>query len=229
VKPQTRRTRWKPKDAVSRLFTVTLILGAVVVVALNARRELIVPPDGNGFRQGMEVDGWQELAGSRQGPPDEISILVFGDYTCPYCRTLDAALDTLRSTLGPRVGIQHLHFPLHLDGAGFDAAMSVECAAIQERGQALHRVLYEHQEALGVVAWDSLGVLAGVPDPDAFRACIGERRTAGRVEDARRRAEGIGVEVTPTFLINGRLYIGSPPYAELAARVARISGDPAVP
>ena len=127
----------------------------------------------------------------------------------------------MRAALGAEVRIRYLHFPVDPGGTGFAAAVASECAAGQKRGPAYHRLLYAHQDALGVLPWDSLAALAGVPDRRAFDACVREQRTADVVRRDRARGQALGIAATPTFLVNGRLYVGGATYAELLARIRR--------
>jgi protein-disulfide isomerase len=216
------------KEKLTFLTTAVLVVCAVVITGLNVRRELFPRHDAQGQRrQGAMVENWRELVGApRLGSAAEVELVVFADYTCQYCRQLDAALDSLQSTAGSRVQVRTLHFPLQPTGPGFTAAVAFECAALQRRGPAYHRLLYANQDVLGVIPWDSLAVLAGVPDRDTFRTCIREERTAGTVRSDRTRGEALGISVTPTFLMNGRLYVGGSSYAELVGRIERASQSP---
>ncbi|HEX2191549.1 MAG TPA: thioredoxin domain-containing protein [Longimicrobiaceae bacterium] len=212
------------KDKLATLATAVLVLSALVVAGLVARMEL--RPDGRPLpAQGTMVANWRDVLGEPPGEArDEVLLAVFADYTCTFCRDTEAALDSLQAASGRRVRIRQVHFPLRPDGVGFRAAVAAECAKLQGAGPAYHRLLYRHQAALGTLPWDSLAVLAGVPRPDAFRACLGDARAADAVRRDRRRGEAVGVALTPTLLVDGRMYLGAAGYAELARRVERPAG-----
>jgi protein-disulfide isomerase len=212
------------KEKLSGLSTAVLVACAVVITGLNVKRELFSAPAADAPRQGVAVQSWRSVLGQPAPPADApVEIVVLADYTCRYCRQLETVLDSLQAEMGPGVQVRNLHYPLQATGTGFTAAVASECAALQQRGSEYHRVLYTHQDRLGIVAWDTLAGVAGVPDLDDFRACVGEQRTADEVRRQRARGEALGVAGTPTWLVNGVQYVGGAPYAELVARVRRAS------
>jgi protein-disulfide isomerase len=206
------------KDRLATLATALLVLAALVIVGLVARMEL--RPD-RPAPQGTLVANWRDVLGEPAGEGRaEVLVAVFGDYTCTFCRQTEAALDSLRAAPGLPVRIRQVHFPLRTGGVAFTAAVAAECAGLQGAGGAYHRLLYRHQASLGTLSWDSLGVLAGVPRRDAFRACLRDSRTAAAVRRDRRRGKDMGVVLTPTIVVDGRVYFGAAGYDELASRVA---------
>lgn len=212
------------KDKLATFGTVFLVLTALVVAGLNVRLALRDDAGSGRPPQGVAVENWREVLGETPGEGGSpVLVAVFADYTCTYCRETEGALDSLSAAFGGRVRIRQVHFPLVPKGVAFDAAVASECAS-RQGSSTYHRLLYHHQAALGSLSWDSLAVLAGVREPDAFRACLGDARTADAVRRDRRRGEAIGVAVTPTILVGGRLYYGAAGYAELAKRVEQSIG-----
>ena len=94
--------------------------------------------------------------------------------------------------------------------------MAARCAAEQGRFWEYHDVLFENQQALTAADLRRHARTAGV-DVTAFDACIGtgkhQEALAAVVADAQEHL----VEVTPTFLVNGRVVEGAVPLYEIAA------------
>ena len=210
------------KEKLSSLATAVLVLCALVITGLTVRRELLSAPTTAATRQGVPVQNWRStLAQPLLPAAPPVEIVVLADYTCRFCRQLETALDSLQAEMGPRVQVTNLHYPLRPAGTGFTAAVASECAALQGRRPAYHRALYAHQDVLGSVAWDTLARAAGIPDLDTFRACVREQRTASVVRQHHARGEALGMSGTPTWLVNGTLYVGGASYAEVVQRVRR--------
>ena len=79
-------------------------------------------------------------------PNDVISVVVYGDYLCPFCRRLRLVIARLRQVLGERLAYVFRHFPNEAahPGASFLARIS-EAAAKQGRFWEMHDWLYEQE------------------------------------------------------------------------------------
>ena len=57
------------------------------------------------------VDRRRDHIRGGEGRDDRLTILIYGDYLCPYCRRLRHVLDRLRRALGERMAYVFRHFP----------------------------------------------------------------------------------------------------------------------
>lgn len=194
----------------------SLLDGAVLVTAAVAlalaghhlwERMTIPSPPGSGGPDWVE--DWQTYAseGRRIGPPDApITIVEFGDYECPACQLFHRAIEIARDQFGDSIALVYRHFPLDIHPMGQTAARAAECAAEQGQFAPYHEMLYRNPawRALGTRALESFATSAGVADSTAFADCLFSLSEMPTL--ARDRAAGIqlGVEVTPTVLVNGR-------------------------
>src|SRR2546423_6833569 len=72
-----------------------------------------------------------------------VSVLVYGDYLCPYCRRLRFVLARLRQALGERLAYVFRHFPNERAHPGAEfLARATEAAANQGRFWEMHDWLY---------------------------------------------------------------------------------------
>jgi protein-disulfide isomerase len=92
------------------------------------------------------------------------------------------------------------------------AAHAAACASDQNKYWEMHRAIYEGQPE-----WMNAGnasgffhTYAGVVGLDvaAYDACMSSAKYAGRIQASHDEALKLNVGVTPTFLIQGRLYPG---------------------
>ena len=217
-------------DRVLNAVLVVLTLCAVATTGLLIRREVAAAPAGQASPR--IVNDWRSYArdGHVVGASDApVSIVVFSDYQCPYCARLAKELQELRSAPGHDLRIVYRHFPLATHPFALEAARASECAAAQQRFEALHYVLFAAQDSLGKLPWVELARRAQVPDLNAFTQCA---EASGAVDAiARDTLDGrrLKVRATPTFLVNENLIEGLPPADTLAAIIERASLHSASP
>jgi len=153
-----------------------------------------------------------------QGPDSALSTLVeFGDYQCPYCRTAYSVVKRLQNTLGRKLRFVFRNFPLtqtHL--YALSAAKVAEAAALQGRFWEMHDLLYENQ---GFLVPDAIGCFPESLELnfETLRIDMGQGEVAQRLNEDRKSAIASGVNGTPSFFINGFRYDGPPDYDSLRA------------
>ena len=96
------------------------------------------------------------------------------------------------------------------------AAEAAWCADDQGKFFEFQHALYERQGAISLTQQDALANLATTIglDGSALAECLSNRTHRTQVESVRRTAAQRGVEVTPTFFINGQKITGNQPYPE---------------
>src|ERR1017187_4180936 len=74
---------------------------------------------------------------------DPVSIVLYGDYLCPYCRRLRFVLARLRHALGERLAYVFRHYPNERAHPGAEfIACATEAVARQGRFWEMHDWLY---------------------------------------------------------------------------------------
>jgi hypothetical protein len=86
-----------------------------------------------------------------------ITIVLYGDYLCPYCRRLRSVVKRLQEAFGERLAYVYRHFPNERahPGAEFFARVA-EAAGNQGRFWEMHDWLYEHEPPLRANVWGDL-------------------------------------------------------------------------
>ena len=216
----------KPSTMMSNLATGLLVLSALTITGLLVRREFFAsPPPSAAVTELRQLDDWAGLAaaGTRMGPADApVEIVEFSDFQCPFCAVVQETLAAVRARHPDRVAVVYRHFPLdaiHPHARG--AANAAECAGEQDAFEPYHDLLFTAQDSIGRRGWDRFAEEAGVPDLDAFRRCVEEARYASRVERDAQAAAELGLDATPTLIVNGTVYSGAPDEAELERLVNR--------
>lgn len=147
--------------------------------------------------------------------PDKapVTMVEFSDYQCPYCHRAQQTVEELLKQYQGKLRWVHREFPLPNHPRAFAAARAARCANDQGRFWDYHRNLltqpsdYADQDLSGRAS--RLGL-----DGPAFTVCLASDRHDAAINAARDSGQRIGVNATPTFLINGRMINGALPIEE---------------
>ncbi len=139
---------------------------------------------------------------SRGQPNAPVTLVVFSDFACGYCRKMDTVINTVRETYRDRLRIVYRYYPLgELDGDGGQAAVAAQCAAEQSR-------FWDYHDALQTAADLKSGTLTAVAktlglNQQAFAACQAGKAATARVQADIDEGNRLGVSGTPASFING--------------------------
>jgi protein-disulfide isomerase len=148
------------------------------------------------------------------GPPDApVMVVEFSDYQCPACRSGHSVVMTLREAYKGKIRWVFKDFPLkrHKDAAA--AAEAARCAGDQNRFWDYQDVLYGSQEEFTPEKFEQFAKQLGL-NSDVFRQCVQSGKFKSHVENDIAEAKRIGVDRTPSFIINGKLTTGVPAYED---------------
>ncbi|MDB5475648.1 MAG: nhaA [Phenylobacterium sp.] len=138
-----------------------------------------------------------------------VTVLIYGDYLCPYCRRLRGVLDRLRRALGERMTYVFRHFPNEHAHPGAEfAAEASEAAARQGKFWEMHDGLYSREPPLTRDHVLETARAAGL-DMDRFQRDMADPALAGRVAEDVADGRRNQVTATPTIFIDGQRYDGA--------------------
>ena len=141
---------------------------------------------------------------------DPVSIVLYGDYLCPYCRRLRFVLGRLRHALGDRLAYVFRHYPNERahPGSGF-MARAAEAAGNQGRFWEMHDWLYEQEpSSLSEQTVREFVASLGL-DMERFARDLDAEQTAKRVDEDIAQGKRNGVTATPTVFIDDIRYDGA--------------------
>ncbi len=156
-----------------------------------------------------DVDTARDHVRGGNAPSGVVSVVVYGDYLCPYCRRLRLVIARLRQALGERLAYVFRHYPNERahPGAHF-AARAAEAAGQQGRYWEMHDALYDAEPPLGEAEILALARGLGV-DMEQFRRDLDSPETKARVDEDLSEGGSNGVTGTPTFFVDGLRYDGA--------------------
>lgn len=167
-----------------------------------------------------------------RGDPDApITMIEFSDFQCPYCGryTVETAPQIVEAYVDEglvRMGFYPLAF---LGEQSLWAAEASECAAAQDAFWDYHTFLYERLAIEGQRDFSRENLKRFAEeielDAEAFATCMDEERYAEVIMNDTGMAQSVGVQSTPTFLINGWAIIGAQPYDNFALTIDEILAE----
>jgi protein-disulfide isomerase len=143
------------------------------------------------------------------GPADaRVTVVEFSDYECPACRRGHATVQAMREKYRDRVRWVFKDYPLSMHKHARLAAEAGRCGGEQGRFWEIQDRIY----AAGDLTRPGLEQVAGDLglDRERFAGCLDEKRFAAAVDRDLAEVERLGLDATPTFVINGRPVGGTP-------------------
>lgn len=157
-----------------------------------------------------------------RGPHDApITLVVYGDYECPYTNEAYYVLRQIFADAPQRVRFAFRNFPLtQIHPHSLPAALAAEAADQQGVFWQMYDLLFEHSDQLTPEYLVAYGQLLGL-DLERFIADMTSDETAERVREDFMSGIRSGVNGTPTFFLNGRRYDDSYDYETLMDAIQR--------
>ncbi len=145
----------------------------------------------------------------RFGAGDDVVIVVFSDFQCPYCSGADRSLREAVKLLGKdKASLYFKHFPLSFHKQARPAADAAAAAHAQGKFWEYTELLFDNQRALShddLLAYAKNGGL----DYEQFKTDFESGKYAATVDADMAAAGKANVRGTPTIIVNGKQYRGS--------------------
>ena len=139
----------------------------------------------------------------------QVTVVEFMDFECPGCAGLEPTMQELRADLGDEVRFVVRYFPLDMHPQAIPAAVAAEAAYQQGEFTAMYEQLFATQgewaaddsaPAYFRDLADDLGL-----DLDAYDAAVADPATEERVMADRADAVALGLQSTPSIIVDGEL------------------------
>ncbi len=138
-----------------------------------------------------------------------ITVTVFTDFECPFCRMAHQQIKDLAARYTESVRVLFKNFPLNMHKDARTAAYAAACAHLQGKFWPYADLLFENQEQLDTSSLYKYAEQVGL-DMDKFKESM-ESGQGEKIVDAD-IAEGVelGINGTPGVFINGHFFNGVP-------------------
>ena len=138
-----------------------------------------------------------------------VTLEEFGDYQCPPCGMLHPTLKKLKQEFGTNLNFVFRNLPLtSVHKNALVAAQAAEAARVQDHFWEMHDLLYENQDLWKddinpmPIFWKFAADLG--LDTAKFSSDMKDKQVKLRVEADESAAAELGINGTPTLLIDGR-------------------------
>lgn len=161
------------------------------------------------------------------GDPDApVTIIEFTDFQCPFCaRHHSNTYPALISNYVDTGFVKYVfkQFPLSFHPEADEASEAARCANDQDAYLAMHDKLFETQQEwssnpdfmnLFVTYATDIGL-----DTDTFAECLNSGKYTELVQAQLQEGFELGVSGTPTFFINGNIFVGAQPLQNFAQAI----------
>ena len=154
-----------------------------------------------------------------RGPEDAlVTIVAFSDFECPFCTKGAANLERLSASFDGKVRVVFRNMPLPMHAKAEAAALAGLAAHRQGKFWEMHDALFATQGKFDQDDLDALADEIGL-DLEKYRRDIADPALAAALRQDIADAKALGINGTPSFLVNGRLVVGARPVDELTALV----------
>jgi protein-disulfide isomerase len=144
-------------------------------------------------------------------PIDEAKVVVveFSDFQCPACKNAwSGVVSRIKADFGDQVAVVYRHFPLtSIHDYAFEASLASEAAANQDAFWEYHDELFRRQTSAGepsLTEEDFIGIATELGlNVEQFTSDFNSSETEQKVREDMTYGTSIGVNSTPTFVVNG--------------------------
>lgn len=165
----------------------------------------------------VSTDGYPSW-GNANAP---VTIVEFSDFECPYCSRAMPTLAQIKKEYGPeKVRIVFRDMPLPSHPRATPAALASHCANEQGKFWEYHDMLFENQRALEDKDLKEYAKKLSL-DTAKFNECYDNKKHKDLVENSQREAQAVGIQATPSFVINGDLLQGAQPFEKFKEKIDR--------
>ena len=136
-----------------------------------------------------------------------VTIVIFSDFECPYCRLFARVADQLLEAFPNDLRVYTMHFPLSIHRNAASAAIAATAAGRQGKFWEFHDIVLDaqgtlHQSPNPTILYDAWAEELGL-DLERFRRDQNDPAIRAAVEAQRAQAQRAGATGTPAVYVNG--------------------------
>ena len=152
-----------------------------------------------------------------------VTLVEFADYECPYCQQIQPTLDRLEAEFKGKIAFAYKDMPLPMHPNAPKAAEATHCAEAQGKYWEFHDLLGKNKQLALPALKEAARTLK--LNTEAFDKCLDSGEKAPIIAAHSKEAQALGVEGTPSFVVNGRFINGTPDYDQLRAILQEELGE----
>jgi protein-disulfide isomerase len=215
------------KKAIDEQLTKAKALVAKGVPKAKVYDELMKDAKGPPPPERKEIPGPDAQTPIKGSKGAKVSITIFSDFQCPFCKRVEPTLAELEKEYGDKVKFVWRHMPLPFHA---DAPLAGQAAqeAFAQKGNAgfwkFHDKLFEVQgtseDAIKRAGLEKIAQEQGL-NMDKFKAALDGSTHKAKLEADTKIGNDAGINGTPAFVINGYYLSGAQPAAAFKKLINR--------
>jgi len=163
----------------------------------------------------------------RGAAASRVTVLEYADFECPYCQQIHPVLERLETEFKGKLALAYKDYPLPMHPDAQKAAEAAHCAGAQGKYWEYHDILFTKKQ-LAVSALKQYARDLNLATA-TFDNCLDKDQMATVVSEQAGEAQALGVQGTPTILVNGRLVNGNLTYEKLRALIVEELNSTGIP
>lgn len=152
---------------------------------------------------------------TRGGATAKVSVVMCGDFDCPFCDRVRPTIDRIIEDYGDDVAVAWMHHPLAFHKGAEPAARAAAAAGAQGKFWQMYEALFNNPQARDRASVVALASELGM-DADAFASAFDDPATAEAVVVQATTCTANGGRATPSFFVNGSLLTGAQSFEKFA-------------
>ena len=197
--------------------------GRQAMERLNREQEAAQREDEFRNPKKIEIGSNRAISGKESAP---ITIVVFSDFECPFCKRGADTLSEVQQKYGEQVKFVFKHYPLPFHPLAMPAAEYFEAIALQSPKKAylFHDELFKNQETFKTDKEKFLDRVAkklGV-DMARLKTDLKSDKVKANIKNDMEEGQKLGVRGTPKFYINGVSLNGARPFSDFELIIERL-------
>ncbi len=202
-------------------FVLSFVTGAGFMYAVDRSDKAKEEATADKAKGGSEPAGgvWKQDAaipitsddpalGPKNAP---VTVVIFSDYQCPYCKRVEPTLKQLREQYGDKVRLVWKDLPLEFHKNAMPAAVAARVAFMVKGNDAfwkVHDTQFENNTTLSDENYVKWLAEAGVSKADYEK---NKAAAEAKVKASADLAKQLGIQGTPNFMIDGEALTGAQP------------------
>jgi len=204
----------KAKDLAARGVPKDRVYSRLVVVNFKEKGRGDDDDDDDKGPPPPDMTVWKVPVGTSpvRGKADAlVTMVMFSDFQCPYCKRVEPTIEQLRRDYGDRLRVVWKDQPLSFHPRAMPAALFARSARQQKGDPAfwtVHDKIFDAQPKLEDSDLEAIARASGIDAAKAMAAVRG-KTFAKAIEDDVGLADDVQASGTPHFFINGRRLVGA--------------------
>jgi protein-disulfide isomerase len=147
----------------------------------------------------------------------KVQLIQFSDFECPYCgKFYTETFGQIKTNYidTGKIAFEHRDYPLPFHANAEKAAEAARCALEQSDAKywSIEEWMYKNQTTLDIATLKNTAKTLGL-NTSKFNTCLDTGKYAAAVKKDSDAGTGYGVQGTPSFFINGELFVGAQPFS----------------